>query len=130
MTCDTRGGSGVGPAVIRYCLMKGLGALIEGSPSVAGDRTRLRAPRESVFDARCSQRRGPLAEDVGARDQPFANGQHVRHDVRHLRAARPTADGDLERHDEAVRVALIESANYLLRELPDRRFTGYSIHGI
>src|SRR3954454_16712735 len=54
MTCDTRGGTGVGPAVMRYCLMYGFGVTV-------------RCPRERGRQGYRAPSRPPASGDVLAR---------------------------------------------------------------
>src|SRR5438552_12000738 len=74
MTDSTLGGSGVGPAVIRYCLMNGLGAGFTRSATIAEPRALLVALEivdEAVADV-VVERDGEAPEDDGehAEDRP------------------------------------------------------------
>src|SRR3954454_9332611 len=77
MTCDTAGGRGVGPAVIRYCLMYGFATGGRGYRRVRGP---LRAEREG---------RVAVREEEDVRVRPRLPAQEAEHEV--VQAARVVA---------------------------------------
>src|SRR6266540_4128086 len=69
MTCDTAGGSGVGPAVIRYCLTSGFGmgrVTIANGPERAGARPASGDQRSDDQDGR-ARVAVEVGEDQGER---------------------------------------------------------------
>src|ERR687883_480014 len=66
MTCETRGGSGVGPAVIRYCLTYGLA--IDLDPTQQPEAEAVAGAGERQHLKLVAARAAPAAPDV-ARDQ-------------------------------------------------------------
>src|SRR6266571_8097083 len=87
ITCETAGGSGVGPAVIRYCLLKTMRA--------AEDSERLLGDSLLQAEGRIAVRHQPVAVGV----DPDAPPEHARHEVEHPAWISP-GEQDREERDE------------------------------
>src|SRR4051794_13860276 len=84
-TCDTAGGSGVGPAVMRYCLMYGFAAIRRATIATASAGTgarlpRLRRPRVHAAELlRAAHPPGEMLAGVARRRDPHGDRRALRH---------------------------------------------------
>src|SRR3954469_10915956 len=104
MTWETLGGSGVGPAVMRYCLMNGFGVM--GAARLAAVALALELALERLLEVRRRHAVGPQRDPDDARDDREADPD-PRDDDRSARlalAARAArVDGVLEPRPEQQR---------------------------